>query len=260
MTFKDDFEKKLFDLVYTKILSNKKYRSFPKKFLLKVFFEVIQENRDLVKSLIKVKNFKRSKLFRKFFSIIKSKLYKISIMYFVGDSFISSIERKEYPYCILKFIHEKNIKSILDLGCGFHPLEFPFPNTNINFYFACDINEEIISRISKSFINSRTKNITIEVKVLDFVENLDRLPLADVAFLFKVLDLIDKRGHKNAEKVLTNLNVKYIIVSFPLVTLSGKAMRFYRRTWLEHMLNRLNYSFFFEIYNNEIFYFIEKRK
>jgi hypothetical protein len=76
--------------------------------------------------------------------------------------------------------------------------------------------------------------------------------------MFKLLELIEKKGHKNSEKLITSLNAKMIVASFPKKTISGKSMKVTKKPWLERMLTRLSYEFeTFEI-PTEIFYLIYK--
>ena len=89
-------------------------------------------------------------------------------------------------------------------------------------------------------------------------KNIRKLPSSDICFLFKILELLEKKGHKFSELLITNLRCKYVIVSFSTRTVSNKKMNFPRRGWIERMLKRLNYEFKIIKVPNEIFYLIKK--
>ncbi|MBI2151512.1 hypothetical protein HYU21_02175 [Candidatus Woesearchaeota archaeon] len=67
-------------------------------------------------------------------------------------------------------------------------------------------------------------------------------------------------GHKNSELVIKSLSVKWIVVSFPTLTMSGKKMNFPRHKWIELMCQRLGYMFNLIEFENELFYVIKKSK
>ena len=134
--------------------------------------------------------------------------------------------------------------------------------TNLS-YFAYDINQKEIELLNLFFnaFKSPNKEFKGKAEILDFKElnDLKRFPEADIALLFKITDIVDKgKGHKRSESLITKIPSKYMVVSFPTVTMSGKRMNFPRRRWIEWMCERLGYGFqSFEI-TNEIFYVIRK--
>ncbi len=242
--------------VFNVLAKRKRYSSFSKETIESVFFDVVRKNPKLYEKVLNVKNLERSKVFKEFVSLIKAKLYKKSVMY-VKDkgTHISSLERGSLPDFVIEFLREHKIKRIIDLGCGLNPIYFPFNEIKVNYYFACDLREDIVSAVNDFFLKNQINGEAVQ---MDFLAKLDELPKANVAFLFKVLDLIEDKGHKHAEELIVSLAVKHLIVSFPLKTLSGKYMRFHRRTWLEKMLSRLSFDFYYKKTKNEIFYFIAK--
>tara|TARA_Y100000310_G_scaffold261341_1_gene270645 strand:- start:45 stop:815 length:771 start_codon:yes stop_codon:yes gene_type:complete len=139
--------------------------------------------------------------------------------------------------------------TILDLACGINPLvvapEFPKAK-----YFASDIKEEELNLLKIFF---KLNKIVGEVFVAD-IRNERKFPKSDVCLLLKVLDIIDKKGHKNARELLEKLNCKNLVISFSTKTISGKIMRVPERKWLESILEDLNYGFKIERSSNEIFY------
>lgn len=165
----------------------------------------------------------------------------------------STKERLESYPIIKRVIGELDIKSILDLGCGLNPIALSERGIN---YYACDINKHDLILVKKFF---RKNNIDGEVFICD-LRNLkyETLPSADLVLLFKVLDVIENRGHKLAEQIISTLKCRYLIASFSTKTLSGKPMNHPQRGWMERMLSRLNYKFKIVKTKNELFYFIDK--
>tara|TARA_Y100000031_G_C8195743_1_gene373615 strand:+ start:503 stop:1318 length:816 start_codon:yes stop_codon:yes gene_type:complete len=147
-------------------------------------------------------------------------------------------------------------QSIIDLGCGINPFSFPFMKLKKVEYFAYDLSEDEIEYLNRFF---RFLKIKGKAEILDMF-NFSHLPKADVCFLFKMTDVLDKgKGHKITEKVINLIPSKYVVVSFPTHTMSGKRMNFPRRRWIELMCKRLGYEYHYLDFDNEVFYVVEKR-
>ncbi len=151
-------------------------------------------------------------------------------------------------------------KTILDLGCGFNPIAFPFDKYNVKYY-ASDI-----SKSDCDFLNYYFKKIDVEcsAKSLDLTllnkkkNLLEIFPFVDICFLLKLLESIELKGHKLAELLLENIKAKWIVVSFPKKKLSGKRMNRIERKWFEKICERKKYSFKKLDYENEFFYIVKK--
>ena len=90
-------------------------------------------------------------------------------------------------------------------------------------------------------------------------KELKILPKSDLALMFKVTDHLDKgKGHKNTENVIVALPVRFVVVSFPTVTRTGKPMKYPKRKWVELMCERLVFDVSSFKTSNELFYVIEK--
>ncbi len=156
---------------------------------------------------------------------------------------------------IFNEIKNLKIKSILDIGSGLNPLAFSrfFPDAE---YHALDINESDISIVNEFF---KKENIKGSAFVYDIRKiKADNLPSTDLCLLFKIFDIIETKEHKLAEKIILNLNCKYLLISFSTKTLSGKPMNHPQRGWVERLLSRLGFSFRFFKIKNEIFYLASK--
>jgi len=164
------------------------------------------------------------------------------------------IESNSYPL-IIREIKKLNPQSILDLGCGINPIAISKKlNPKILKYFASDIKENDLEIVKKFFAKNKIKG-----KV--YTSNLTKekeFPKTDLCILFKVLDIIETKGHKIAENILKKIPSKVILISFSTKTLSSKPMKNKRRFWLENMSKRLGYSYKSFYTSNEIFYIVRK--
>jgi len=154
-------------------------------------------------------------------------------------------------------------KRILDLGCGLNPLSFYYMDLhNFSEYYAYDINDkdkEFIERFFK-IIEINGKSETLD---LSKIENIKKLENADICFMFKLVDVLEenKEGHKYSEDLIKILidKCKYLVVSFPTKTISGKKMNYPQRGWIEWMTDRIGLKFKGFETDNEIFYIISKK-
>lgn len=164
----------------------------------------------------------------------------------------STKERMENYHVIEEVISSLNIKSILDLGCGLNPLSIA--NKNIRYY-AVDIRQDEVDIINNHF---KSKGIQGEAFIYDLRKLENKLPEADICLILKVFDVLEKKGHKLAERIINFIDCKYFLISFSTKTLSGKSMNHPQRGWIERLLTRLNYSFKIIETNNEVFYLANK--
>ena len=99
----------------------------------------------------------------------------------------------------------------------------------------------------------------LDINTAKAIENtIKKLPKADICFLFKVLDPLERKGHKFSEMLITKIKSNFLVVSFSIKTISNKKMNQPRRIWFELMLKRLNYHFKVFKTSNEIYYIIKK--
>lgn len=166
---------------------------------------------------------------------------------------VSTQERFDFYPELKKIISGLNIHSILDLACGLNPLALAELGVK---YYASDIKEDELEIIEEYF---RARDIDGKVFVYDIRKIKDLpLPKADLGLVLKVLDIIEKKSHKLSEEVIKQVDVKYLLLSFPTKKLSGKPMRHPQRRWVENLLMRLGYNFKVFESKNEIFYLIKK--
>ena len=154
--------------------------------------------------------------------------------------------------------------SIIDLGSGLNPVSIPLMRLKPSLvYYSGDINEkenEFINQFYKKFdINGKA-----EIMDLTRIENVKKLPDADLCLMFKLIDVLEAemKGHKYAEEMINILaeKCKFIVVSFATKTISGKIMNFPDRGWIERMLERINFKFEKLKFESEIFYIIDTKR
>ncbi len=154
-------------------------------------------------------------------------------------------------------------QSIIDLGCGMNPLSFPFMGLRKCRYYAFDISWEEIDILRRFFSGLEAENPAFQgtAEILDIFQwaGLAKLEKADVCFLFKMTDVLDRgRGHKATEAVIKIVPARWVIVSFPTRTMSGVAMNVPHRKWFAWLCRRLGYRYRSMLFENEIFYVVDK--
>ena len=142
-------------------------------------------------------------------------------------------------------------KIILDISSGLNPLSYKYLTCK-PYYIATELTKYDCEILKGYF---KKENINGKVLQIDlFKEN--KFPKADIAFLFKVLDILNNK--KLAENIIKNLDVRYIVASFSLITVKGKRMNYPMQGWFQRMLKRLNLNYQIIKEENEIFYVIKK--
>lgn len=199
---------------------------------------------------------------KKYFEELKEDIENKSAIKKILLTNISTKERIGDYEDIYKKIFEITGKpnSILDFGCGLNPFSFVFMNLEKIKYYAYDIDEEDIFLI-KEYFHEMKEKISGKAEIMDLSsaseEEIKKLPKSDVCFMFKLVDILDKKGHKQSERIIKNINSNYIIVSFSKKTIAGKRMNFPYRGWIERMLERIGFEFKKIDFENEVFYVIK---
>jgi len=151
-------------------------------------------------------------------------------------------------------------KIILDLGCGLNPISYFFMKLPKLKYYAYDIDENDINFLNDYFSIMKKYGLNGKAVILDLrdLKKVSQLPSADIIFLFKVLDILDKKNHKPSEQLIKLLipKTKFIIASFATKTLTRRKMNFPKRKWFELMLKKNNLKFQTIETDNEIYYVI----
>lgn len=145
--------------------------------------------------------------------------------------------------------------SILDLACGLNPFSIPFMNIGGPIeYYAYDIDSALVERINK-FLNILDYRGLAKRKDVLF-ENIEES--TDICFIFKFLPIAERIKKGLALKLLSGINSKFIIVSFPLKSIGGKEkgmLENYSRTFEPIFEEKYKITKKF-ILGNEIFYIL----
>jgi len=109
-------------------------------------------------------------------------------------------------------------ESILDIGCGFNPFSIPFMKQDIKKYHAYDIDYRTVKLINNYFDLLNLPNLA---NCIDIIAETPRV-LADVAFIFKLMPVIEAQKSGRAFEFLKEINAGYIAVTYPVKSLGGK--------------------------------------
>lgn len=146
-------------------------------------------------------------------------------------------------------------RSVLDMGCGLAPLDFPFKKHKIDYY-ACDISRSDIEKANELV----RKGLVKKAFVFDMVYgDYSKLPEVDACFLFKVLEGLNMAEKDISERIFRKLKCRWIVASFAKKSIGGrKEIKKQGRVWLMKLLNRMKWKY--EILNSddEIFFVIKK--
>lgn len=266
--------------ILLKIKQSRKYKAVSKEIILteieryfkknpeherykdkKILSEIKSELHKIHGSFQKVSRRKRGEYFEE----LKTNPENLGIIKKILLTNRSTKERIEYYEDIYKKIFEitGKPKTIVDLGCGLNPFSFIFMNLERVSYFAYDIDEEDISFINEYFYLMK-KIISGKAEILNLSlgneKDIQKIPPADICFMFKLADVLDRENHKQSEKIIKNLNSDYMVVSFSKKTLAGNEMNFPHRGWIEKMLERIDLKFEKIDFENEVFYVIKNSK
>ena len=110
-------------------------------------------------------------------------------------------------------------KTVLDIGCGFHPCAFPFMGLPEGVvYTAGDIDHDTVKVVHSLFKRLRVAH---NIRILDAVGKLPDVQV-DVAFMFKLVPVLEQQKKGLAYSMMAELRAKVIVVTFPVKSLSGR--------------------------------------
>jgi len=176
---------------------------------------------------------------------------------------LSTRERLDSDYgyvynAVAKIINMK-INSLMDLGCGINPVALcPFTFRKIKTY-AYDIDTNDIAFLNKYFKVAGLKYGVAKILSLHDLNKVRKLPEVDVCLLLKIIDPLERRGHKFSEELIKAIKCKYLVVSFATKTISRKQMNHPQRGWFERMVKRLGFTFKTIKTKSEIYYILWKK-
>lgn len=234
-------------------LKNPNYESYPEKIILKEIKTILHK----IHGSFQINSSSRERYLLE----LKDNPENKEIINDILRTNTSTNERLEsYPH-LYKELFEitGKPKSILDLGCGLNPISTVFMNLKDVRYLAYDINDKDSLFLNEFFKIEKINGISKTIN-LQSIENIKKLEKVDICFMFKLVDVLEKKGHKYSEEIIKVLieKCKFIIVSFATASLGGRRMKFAERGWIERMLDRIGLKFEKIEFSNEIFYIISK--
>lgn len=148
--------------------------------------------------------------------------------------------------------------TIIDHACGLNPLTFPWMKLSFRSrYFGFDIDKEQIRFLSEVFellgLGSQVK-VTLEDILIDKSE------YADIVFMLKLLPLLEQQQKGSSLKVLKELKCNYLVVSFPVKTLSGKekGMKGFYSGYFEKLVANASWKISKINFDTEVVFVIQK--
>lgn len=112
------------------------------------------------------------------------------------------------------------IHSVLDLACGLHPLALPWMSLAEPMeYYACDMYQDMVS-----FLNGflALMHVQGQARVCNVIQACPT-DKVDVAFVLKALPCLEQVDKAAGLRLLQAIRAAYIVVSFPVHSLGGKA-------------------------------------
>ena len=240
----------MYELLIKRIKEKKPLDRLGDDYVLSRVSEFLKKNPKLKIDFDNVKN----KGFKEAVKAVRAELHKSYALFWSADTHRSADERAEFYDVLYKKIFAVTGKAtvILDVSAGLNPFHFPFKDFKCE-YIATELSLEDCKKIEAFFKKNKIKGQALQVDLKkDFY-----LPAADVVFLFKILDSIENKGHKIAEKIIKSLDAGHAVVSFATRTVGDKKMSFPRRRWFEVMIERLGFKYSVIEFSNEIFYIIK---
>jgi 16S rRNA (guanine(1405)-N(7))-methyltransferase len=124
-------------------------------------------------------------------------------------------------------------RRIIDIACGLNPLAIPWMGLPENVeYFAVDIYNDMVN-----FIGHYMELVGIQGTAIvgDVITDCPSNPV-DIAFLLKTIPCLEQVDKSVGIRLLTGLQAKHIVVSFPIHSLGGRG----DKGMLENYSNKFN--------------------
>ena len=270
-------ESKLNKLVYA-VISSSKYKRVSPEFIALIGSEELKKHRNIKTAIKSTKNKLHqvggaySNYRKNNYSAWLKELKKVSLSNNDEEIRTTCINIMEYHLSTKERVPVLNqfystilseipsARSILDIACGLNPLSIPWMQLESNVqYYACDIYQDMMAFINGFF---EVFNISGKAMVCDIIQSypIEKNIDVDIVFAFKILPCIDQIEKGAAIRVLEKLNTRYIAVSFPIQSMSGrnKGMTTNYDVRFKKMLTDKNWSFNLYKFTSEIVFLIKK--
>ena len=272
--------KEKINLIINEVQAKKEYSNFSEKYIIKYMQHLLKKKSkvlEFISSEQDIEEIKKKKIFQNLIKEIREKVRRIYGVYITKKynkkeeylaeknielllkSHLSTKERfSDYKeiYGKIKELTEEP-KTILDLGCGLNPLSQKYIGEYLE-YNASDISEKDIKFLKQAYAKFGFKGNLFRA---DLSEEKELIKLnkykTDWCLILKALDPIEESNQNISYKLVPAIKSRWIIVSFPTLTVSQKKMRNPRRNWFEKILIRTNKQFNTFETKNELFYIIK---
>lgn len=147
-------------------------------------------------------------------------------------------------------------RSILDLACGLHPLSIPWMGLQKNTsYYAYDIHLERVDFINHFLTALEMEPLAVKKDILAAFPK----ETGDIAFILKEVHRFEQRKKGVSLDIITNLRVNYVVISFPIMSISGQfnLLGSYENL-LEKILRFKSWHFEKLVFKTEVFFIIKK--
>ena len=213
---------------------------------------------------------------------VKNRLHQISDSFF-ADNAANKIKRlekgEEIDYLALLKLHSSTneridfyeelyddifattgkVDSLLDIACGLNPImlgEYNRQrNQRINHYIAEDIHTTALAIVQHYYEERKQPIVLKEADILSGIPST----AVDVVLLFKIIPLLEQQKKGYYRELIQGLQAKYIVVSFPTKTMSGKSVGMqesYTKQFDEFVETSGFRTVFTKSYSNELVYII----
>lgn len=148
-------------------------------------------------------------------------------------------------------------RKILDVACGIHPLSIPWMSLPGDVeYWAYEIDNRLVSCLNKYFQ-------AIGYKPLARMQDVICTPpeeAGDIAFVMKMVPCLERREKGISIRLLKTLKVKYLVVSFPTKSLSGRSkhMTSFYTQFFYNMVDGLNWEVIRLPISEELVFVVDK--
>lgn len=207
--------------VVTEILKSKKYSSLDPKFVETICISL--SHRFSGKQLLETTKSKLHQIWGSYYTT-RPDFTKLLKKYQENEVILSELLRihqstkerlGEYDE-IINFVFENTEhKSILDIGCGFNPI-YLSQIKDFDKYIGVDIDIQQQEFLKEVLSGDRS----MEIRVGSSFDNFEHV---DLVFALKILPVLDQIEEGNSQKFLLNLKTKFLVVSFPSRSISGKS-------------------------------------
>ena len=164
---------------------------------------------------------------------------------------------------IFSYLEKKNLPEqyvLGDFACGYNPFAYKFLPKKPSNYFVSDLSSSDMNFVQDFFTRTKISGKAIAFDLLsDEFSKFMASTKFDVVFLFKALDSLETVKRHSSKRVFSELQSRFIVVSFPSVTIGGnQTISSSKRWWFENFCTQNNWDFEVFSTSTEQFYLIEK--